>query len=43
MSELSDLEETDKSFEKSKYAPFKISDFHLMFFLKNLNKILYES
>ena len=43
LSELSNLEEFDQSFEKSKFGRFKIFDFRLMFFLKNLNDTLSES
>ena len=38
--ELSDLEEVDESFEKSKRGRVKTFDFHLMLFVKNLKEFL---
>ena len=38
--ELSDLEEVDESFEKSKRGRVKTFDFHLMLFVKNLKEVL---
>ena len=43
MLELSNLEEANKSFEKSQYGCFKIFDICLMLFIKNLKEILSES
>ena len=43
LSELSGLEQADERFAKSKYGHFKIFDFRLMFFIKNLKEILGES
>ena len=38
LSELSDLEEAEKTFVKSKCGCFKIFDFRLMIFIKILRK-----
>ena len=42
MSELSDLEEADEHFVKSKCGPFKTLDFRLMIFIKHLKEISSE-
>ena len=41
--ELSHLEDVDESLENLKCGRFKIFDFRLIFFVKNLNEILSES
>ena len=40
LSEISDLEEANKSFEKSRCGHFKIFDFRFMLFIKNLKGTL---
>ena len=42
MSELSDLEEAEEHFVKSKCGRFKTLDFRLMIFIKHLKEILSE-